>query len=124
VFETQRCILVADDNNDALESLATLLQLSGHEVYTAANGVIALESAEPVGQRDAEARCLRGGAADPGPALGAGFGSQALTGDGERPRATGGRAMPRLLDQFVFVRVVNSTLLSTTVTSYCSPPNR
>jgi signal transduction histidine kinase len=43
---TQRRILVADDNNDALESLATLLQLSGHEVYTAANGALALESAE------------------------------------------------------------------------------
>jgi two-component system CheB/CheR fusion protein len=42
----QRRILVADDNNDALESLATLLQLSGHEVYTAANGAVALESAE------------------------------------------------------------------------------
>ena len=43
---TQRRILVADDNNDALESLATLLQLSGHEVFTAANGAMALESAE------------------------------------------------------------------------------
>jgi signal transduction histidine kinase len=43
---TQRRILVADDNNDALESLATLLQLSGHEVYTAVNGAVALESAE------------------------------------------------------------------------------
>jgi signal transduction histidine kinase len=43
---TQRRILVADDNNDALESLATLLQLSGHEVYTASNGAVALESAE------------------------------------------------------------------------------
>jgi signal transduction histidine kinase len=43
---TQRRILVADDNNDALESLATLLQLSGHEVYTAPNGALALESAE------------------------------------------------------------------------------
>ena len=43
---TQRRILVADDNNDALESLATLLELSGHEVYTAANGAVALESAE------------------------------------------------------------------------------
>jgi signal transduction histidine kinase len=42
----QRRILVADDNNDALESLATLLQLSGHEVYTAVNGASALESAE------------------------------------------------------------------------------
>jgi signal transduction histidine kinase len=46
VSRTQRRILVADDNNDALESLATLLQLSGHEVYTAANGASALESAE------------------------------------------------------------------------------
>lgn len=44
--QTQRRILVADDNNDALESLATLLQLSGHEVYTAPNGAVALESAE------------------------------------------------------------------------------
>ena len=43
---TQRRILVADDNSDALESLATLLQLSGHQVYTAANGAVALESAE------------------------------------------------------------------------------
>ncbi|MGH8323197.1 MAG: response regulator, partial [Steroidobacteraceae bacterium] len=43
---TQRRILVADDNNDALESLATLLQLSGHEVYTAANGAVALQSAQ------------------------------------------------------------------------------
>ena len=43
---TQRRILVADDNSDALESLATLLQLSGHEVFTAGNGAVALESAE------------------------------------------------------------------------------
>jgi signal transduction histidine kinase/ActR/RegA family two-component response regulator len=43
---TQRRILVADDNNDALESLATLLQLSGHEVFTAPNGAAALETAE------------------------------------------------------------------------------
>jgi signal transduction histidine kinase len=41
-----RRILVADDNNDALESLATLLQLNGHEVYTATNGGTALQSAE------------------------------------------------------------------------------
>jgi signal transduction histidine kinase len=46
ITRTQRRILVADDNNDALESLATLLQLSGHEVYTAANGAVALQSAE------------------------------------------------------------------------------
>jgi CheY-like chemotaxis protein len=43
---TPRRILVADDNNDALESLATLLQLSGHEVYAAPNGAAALEFAE------------------------------------------------------------------------------
>ncbi|MGH8295852.1 MAG: response regulator [Steroidobacteraceae bacterium] len=41
-----RRILIADDNNDALESLATLLQLNGHEVYTATNGGTALQSAE------------------------------------------------------------------------------
>ncbi|MGA9368847.1 MAG: response regulator [Steroidobacteraceae bacterium] len=41
-----RRILIADDNNDALESLATLLQLSGHEVYTATNGGTALQSIE------------------------------------------------------------------------------
>jgi two-component system, chemotaxis family, CheB/CheR fusion protein len=45
-IRTQRRILVADDNNDALESLATLLQLSGHEVFTAPNGAAALETAE------------------------------------------------------------------------------
>jgi CheY-like chemotaxis protein len=37
---------VADDNSDALESLATLLELGGHEVFSAANGALALESAE------------------------------------------------------------------------------
>ncbi len=41
-----RRILIADDNNDALESLATLLELSGHEVFTATNGGTALQSAE------------------------------------------------------------------------------
>jgi signal transduction histidine kinase len=39
-------ILVADDNSDALESLATLLELGGHEVFSASNGALALESAE------------------------------------------------------------------------------
>jgi signal transduction histidine kinase len=38
----QRRILIADDNRDALESLAQLLQLAGHEVYQAADGVQAL----------------------------------------------------------------------------------
>jgi signal transduction histidine kinase len=42
----RRRILVADDNSDALESLATLLELGGHEVFSAANGALALESAE------------------------------------------------------------------------------
>jgi CheY-like chemotaxis protein len=44
--QVRRRILVADDNPDALESLATLLELSGHEVFSAANGALALESAE------------------------------------------------------------------------------
>jgi signal transduction histidine kinase len=44
--QARRRILVADDNCDALESLATLLELGGHEVYSAANGALALESAE------------------------------------------------------------------------------
>jgi signal transduction histidine kinase len=42
----RRRILVADDNSDALESLAILLELGGHEVFSAANGALALESAE------------------------------------------------------------------------------
>src|SRR5262249_1479750 len=41
-----RRILVADDNIDSLESLATLLSLSGHEVYRALDGTLALEAAE------------------------------------------------------------------------------
>jgi len=40
-----RRILVADDNADALESLATVLRLRGHEVYSAPNGALALETA-------------------------------------------------------------------------------
>ena len=40
-----RRILLADDNSDALESLATVLRLRGHEVFSAANGAIALETA-------------------------------------------------------------------------------
>ena len=42
----RRRILLADDNSDALESLATLLELGGHEVVTASNGALALECAE------------------------------------------------------------------------------
>ena len=44
--QVRRRILVADDNCDALESLATLLELGGHEVFSAANGALALECAE------------------------------------------------------------------------------
>jgi two-component system CheB/CheR fusion protein len=42
----RRRILVADDNADALESLALLLEMGGHEIFSAANGAEALESAE------------------------------------------------------------------------------
>jgi two-component system CheB/CheR fusion protein len=40
-----RRILVADDNADALETLATVLRLRGHEVFSAPNGALALETA-------------------------------------------------------------------------------
>jgi signal transduction histidine kinase len=40
-----RRILLADDNPDALESLAMVLRLRGHEVFSAANGALALETA-------------------------------------------------------------------------------
>jgi len=40
-----RRILLADDNADALESLATVLRLRGHQVFSAPNGAIALETA-------------------------------------------------------------------------------
>jgi signal transduction histidine kinase len=39
-------ILVADDNQDALESLATLLAMNGHEVCRASDGAAAMEAAE------------------------------------------------------------------------------
>ncbi len=41
-----RRILIADDNVDALESLARVLQLGGHVVFSASNGSLALERAE------------------------------------------------------------------------------
>jgi signal transduction histidine kinase len=41
-------ILLADDNRDALETLARLLQLDGHEIHKAADGVQALEAADRV----------------------------------------------------------------------------
>jgi signal transduction histidine kinase len=40
-----RRILLADDNVDALESLARVLRLHGHEVFSAPNGALALETA-------------------------------------------------------------------------------
>jgi len=42
----RRRILIADDNIDALETLATLLSLDGHEVYRARDGVEAFEVAQ------------------------------------------------------------------------------
>lgn len=42
---TKRRVLIADDNRDALDSLARLLQLSGHEVHAAPDGLQALEAA-------------------------------------------------------------------------------
>jgi signal transduction histidine kinase/ActR/RegA family two-component response regulator len=41
----RRRILVADDNVDALESLAILLDIHGHEVYRAADGALAMQAA-------------------------------------------------------------------------------
>jgi CheY-like chemotaxis protein/two-component sensor histidine kinase len=41
-----KCILVVDDNIDAAESLALLLELSGHKTKTAHNGMSGLELAE------------------------------------------------------------------------------
>ncbi len=42
----RRRILVADDNRDAVESLATMLRYSGNEVHTASDGIEAVELAE------------------------------------------------------------------------------
>jgi CheY-like chemotaxis protein len=39
----QRCVLVADDNRDAGETLAMLLRLDGHEVHVATDGLEAIE---------------------------------------------------------------------------------
>jgi CheY-like chemotaxis protein len=43
--QSKRRILIVDDNEDALESLATLLRFGGHDVRTAANGFLALDAA-------------------------------------------------------------------------------
>jgi len=39
-----RCVLIADDNDDAAESLAVLLRMEGHEVVVVANGRDALDA--------------------------------------------------------------------------------
>ena len=39
-------VLVVDDNRDAAESLATLLQIGGHEVHTATDGAEAIARTE------------------------------------------------------------------------------
>jgi CheY-like chemotaxis protein len=44
----KRRVLVVDDNRDAAESLAMLLKLSGHEVYTAHDGLEAVDSAAKI----------------------------------------------------------------------------
>jgi CheY-like chemotaxis protein len=43
-----RRVLIADDNEDAAESLAMLLKFEGHEVHTAFDGEAALRSAEAI----------------------------------------------------------------------------
>ncbi|MBV8405150.1 MAG: response regulator [Gammaproteobacteria bacterium] len=43
--EVRRRVLIADDNADTLETLGTVLELSGHQVFRAANGQLALEAA-------------------------------------------------------------------------------
>lgn len=43
---TARRVLVVDDNRDAAESLAVFLQLGGHTVHTAYDGIEAVEAAE------------------------------------------------------------------------------
>jgi CheY-like chemotaxis protein len=45
---TRHCVLVVDDNDDAAASLAVLLQMSGHEVHTAADGEEAIKRAQQV----------------------------------------------------------------------------
>jgi CheY-like chemotaxis protein len=42
VMQVRRNILIADDNQDALESLALMLRLEGHEVHCASDGEEAL----------------------------------------------------------------------------------
>jgi CheY-like chemotaxis protein/two-component sensor histidine kinase len=46
VDSTARRILVVDDNHDSAESIATLLQISGHETFVVHDGLSAVEAAE------------------------------------------------------------------------------
>ncbi len=48
VPKSRRCIVLADDNRDAAESLATMLRLSGNEVHIAHDGIEAVERAEAI----------------------------------------------------------------------------
>jgi PAS domain S-box-containing protein len=48
LHKAARRILLADDNRDSAESLATMLRLSGNEVHTAHDGVEAVERAESI----------------------------------------------------------------------------
>jgi two-component system CheB/CheR fusion protein len=48
VESPRHCVLVVDDNCDAAASLALLLQMSGHDVHTAADGEEAVERAQQV----------------------------------------------------------------------------
>jgi len=41
-----RRILVVDDNRDSADSIATLLQMSGHETFVVHDGIAAVEAAE------------------------------------------------------------------------------
>ena len=45
---TPRCLLIADDNADAAESLAMLLRMEGHEVVVVSNGRDALHAVSAV----------------------------------------------------------------------------
>jgi CheY-like chemotaxis protein len=45
---TPRCLLIADDNDDAAESLAMLLRMEGHEVVVVGNGRDALDAVAAV----------------------------------------------------------------------------
>jgi signal transduction histidine kinase/CheY-like chemotaxis protein len=48
IDKSRRCILLADDNRDSAESLATMLRLSGNDVHIAHDGIEAVERAEAV----------------------------------------------------------------------------